>query len=513
MFGATEIVAFAKGMAQHTRVDIRVHSGQPSTDGNTVWLNTDPCLTKLEYEGKCGTSVHEVAHVWFKSVQTCKGWAKQIAQKHGADWAEFAAHECINVALDIFDETRMEKLLPQTARVMRSSNLLAGGRLYTQKAWENMPKWRWALLFGILNARLMKPGERYWLRTCWRRCLTWLRHQTRRMGFEEVTRTCVKCKEAGKVSCVLRKSRQWARVRAQAERLFELILPHVQPSDDQTMSTTKGVTGEPGTDPAKDVREEAIQHEHDIADQNGTGQNGNGRHAGKGQETTDGSKFDPAFYGQARQTLTKAVEVLMETQESMRLCRRDLTGDRLGRRWINVFTDQKVFENPDRHEAQELSLALLLDRSSSMCGIMGEAAACCKALGDVVEQGGGRVDCWLFSHVSEHRPLQKLSEGVLASGGTQGGDSVKAATKWLTGERSGRKMIIAITDGEWFDLNVAQYQVRRAGALGIEFVIIGLGMHYPTLQASWPGVPCVCCQADAGQLTETLIRTVGAVTV
>lgn len=510
MFGATEIVAFAKGMAQHTRVDIRVHSGQPSTDGNTVWLNTDPCLTKLEYEGKCGTSVHEIAHVWFDSVDVCKGWAKQIALKHNADWAKFAAHECINVALDIFDETRMEKLLPQTARVMRSSNLLAGGMMYQRKAWEKMPKWRWALLFGILNARLMKPGERYWLRTCWRRAMTWLRHQTRRMGFEEVTRTCVKCKESRVPSCVLRNKRQWTTIRARAERLFELILPHVQPGDGQTLSTTKGVTGEPGTDVAKDIRDGAIQHEHDVADQNGTGQQGGN---GKGQYTTDTGEFDHAFYGHARQTLTKAVEVLMETQESMRLCRRDLTGDRLGRRWINVFTDQKVFENPDRHEAQELSLALLLDRSSSMHVIMGEAAACCKALGDVVEQGGGTVDCWLFSHVSEHRPLQKLSEGVKADGGTRGGDSVEAATKWLTGQRTGRKMIIAITDGEWFDLNEACHRVRRAGALGIEFVIIGLEMDPAALQRDWLGVPCVCCGADAGQLTETLIRTVGAVTV
>jgi hypothetical protein len=503
MIGRREVLSYARGVAQMTGVDIHLHDGPPRTDGKRVWLDGSPCESERHFEGRCGTGNHEIAHVFFETPQNMKGWAQKVAKKHDAEWATFAAFECLNVVMDIADETRMERVFPQMARAFRTQNLLAMAAIRDLKGDKVPPPWRRALLSGIVVARARKfTREDEWVAGFHPdTLLDHFKNPTGADGFAEVlvlTKRCVQSEKPIPVENKLRSRAMLTTLKKRAERLFEIVLPHIK--KEQGPGPGQGPGGKPGdkpgdSDPMRKHREKGVKEESDRV------------LAGTSKaDCYNGVRMDANMYAQATVHLAHAVDVLMETERSNKVDRRGEEGQSLSRRWTSVFTDGKVFLNPQQGHGYELNLALALDKSGSMHHVMPKALGVCKALMDVMDGNGANVKCWTFgSHTEEMYP-EGLEGPMNLEGSTIGYDAIEGATEWLSRQETGRRMLLVITDGVWGYRSHAKRALAEAFAQGIELLFIGLRHTQQRLDVMWPGVPSIACGNDADELTELLIR-------
>lgn len=175
--GAHEIINHGEGFCSFLPSEPRPEwrEGAPATDGVVVYCNCATCSSPGEYTARCGDNVHELAHYEFKTVQwsqkKVKGRtvAQRMADGIGRPKLEWLAHECINVCVDIADETRIEMLMPGVGGQLRIGNLLASRRLNQMVAPEygmkkmdkktgqfedGLPFWRACLLCLIGHYRL-----------------------------------------------------------------------------------------------------------------------------------------------------------------------------------------------------------------------------------------------------------------------------------------------------------------------------------------------------------------------
>lgn len=537
MYGPTEVNAFARGLAHLTGVTIKLRSGQPHTDGSTVWLDSRTTYSRGEFDAQCGVGCHEVSHVYFGTVQTAVPWSKSIADSRGVPDKHWLAHECANVVLDIQDETRFEHVMPAAKSLFRIFYLHSSGVLYDDLRHYHppshtvngvskplLPVWRAALLSALLTTRLGTARNDTWssdmcpLRLRMLRCV--VRYRCRREfgndGLKEVFTLLLSCREKQPRSHrgnFGRLATSWKAIRRRVEKLFDLVLPYVQDSDKQPQPQpdADGQTVVDANDPMGEVRKgRSVQGDGRPS---GVPQPGGtpppGAPAGNSSDSSSRTvEFDVPFYRRACHGLAKSAAELMETHDSMRMTRRDITGHKLGRRWTSLFTDGAVYLNPEVGTAEELSLALLVDKSSSTRRVSGRIFAAAKALAVTMHDLGANVDCWLFGASCEHRRWHDLDSRVSLEGDTLGETSVIAANRWLMTHPSGRKLCVVLTDGSLGDGDSSQAQMRSGASLGIEYVLIGLGIPLDKLRYGWmSGLPSVVCD-DPSQLGEILVRTV-----
>ncbi|WP_413936947.1 hypothetical protein [Nitrospira sp. BLG_1] len=545
MYGEEEIINFAKGMAQRTGVDIRVRKGKPKTDGKTVWLDCEPCKNETEYLIRTGDADHEIAHAWFESWQHLGDKPKTMAALLGDIQMDWLMHECMNVVVDVHDESRMEKLIPGTQAALRTGNLYAGAMVYEKltEAYRNGTPaplgWRDLLMTGLANARLgntssLKTGKT-WLSGFDRRQLQYIKQSQYYDGIpqtvvDKVIAILKSCSEKGAKN-VARRASDWKRICDQAEELFKTIRPFVDQADklpEQPSNAGAKGSGDGGgaegeakssgnkdqqnNDPGKRVR----QKSENAAKGNNVNKDpyDPSTCAGGGvsspMQPQSQNKYRPknGFYNQCLNEMSKTVEVLMETSEAMRLVHYRDSGQTLGKKWVRLFTDQRVFVTKDRADGHELSMALLLDCSGSMSHILGDCSAACAAIGMAAKGFGAEVRSWVFGDYCKEVPIESLRDGVPGQGGTAGSGALKDANRWLDGQASGRKLVVIITDGSWSDSTEARGLVVNGARNGIEYSMIGLG---GVSTHNWPtGIQSVSIKADAKELSRGLLSVVGS---
>lgn len=516
-YGKSEIVAFATGMAQHTGVTVDWRDGLPRTDGKTVWIDCSPCNGEGEYLLRTGHADHEIAHVWFESVDKTQGWAAEIAKAHNADQYAWAAHECLNVTLDIHDETRMVCLLPNVAPAFNAGNAGAARRLYNSSG--NQPLWRLRLLAGILRARLNDRYTRRLVRDYFgRRCS---------IAGNPVLQACMDSRERSAKGSH-RTAAQWARIRAHATTLFVNTLPYLKPEDQLPEPKPMPSAGQPpgvapsqtipGPGPAQSNDAAGRLRETGVAEQKGLyspdpfddqpyGQSGGASGGSCGAHSTTAT--DMVFHQRCNSVLGSVMDEIMQTEDSMRMNHYRSTGASLGRRWSNLLTTGNVFVTKDRAVNQELNLALLLDRSGSMSGRIAMCAAACASLAQCAESAGADVNVWMFSASTVRIPWPTLLAGVEIEGPTRGAEALEQSVHWLLSKPTGRKLCVCVTDGEWGDRGCAVDAMLRGARCGVEFVWIGLGMTHGAISDGWPpGLRTACCQDDPAQLADQLRKAV-----
>ncbi len=558
-----EIINHITGFSKAVGINVKVHEGSPRTDGDQIWMDCRPCNTRREFQGRCGIVSHEAAHVLFDTPKQCRDWAKRIIRDTGADeWLKFAAHECCNVIVDIADETRMEKFMPPCMDDMQIGNELAatsiaefyrsymgpctrGKHIKTRSIREAcQPPWRWAMLLAIIYHRLIgKKGlwahseHGIWLACLrnWKRGIPTFQKGTTPMAsptagdLTQVHIICGKAKTRVKTlaACGARKPREWTKLYGLSRDLFEIIKDHIQPSDKppdegkpgQEGSEGKGGAG--GSDVGKRAREQGQENQVKKGEGKGPGKPGpqvGGQYGGQAsnQNTSvwvDPRIFDQAAYSSAKTAMRKRAETLMET-ETQQVCRQADEGEELNSDWTQLWGEGQVFNRMDLKEDSKLSLAMLLDISGSMSKVIGKTQAVCKAFAEALAESGADVRCWTFGHHTKEVDYRRLHEKIILEGDTRGALAVSHASKWLEGVPSGRKIVMILTDGTWFDSSVTHGTMLRGGSHGIEYVLIGMkGYDRESLKYGFiGGIRAVTTESPAA-LVEHLIRDMGRVKV
>ena len=208
------------------------------------------------------------------------------------------------------------------------------------------------------------------------------------------------------------------------------------------------------------------------------------------------SAFTPAkIRASIRRTLTAPARVTTSRREiTGRLDRRALVGAKLGR--TDVMVQRRLYP------ARDCTVALYLDCSGSM-GDVREAkkrgtyrwtkntvyrwdkvATAAFWIALAVQQSGARLHVAHWS--SFVRPVlspgQRLTPAHLENfrdrrwigGGTEGALAVHDATLRLSAERTARRVLIVMTDGESNDTDALPYIIADAERAGIEVHVIGL---------------------------------------
>lgn len=540
MIGKDEIIAHCTGFAHAVGITVKIHEGPSSTDGKEIWMDCRPCASRREFQGRCGTVSHEAAHVIFETPTTVKTWAAEIIKQTGApDWQRFAAHECINVIVDVADETRMEKRMPSTADDMQIGNELAGGFIVARyRTWEgaagmgidpdtrktlppSQPWWRWSMLLGILYTRLIGKRGLYShsdgtiypaiLRN-WKKGVHHAHHP-----LHEVIELCAKARTTGK-GVGPRRQREWNKLKTLSLKMFDIIRPYLKESDEP--KPTKPGEGEPqpkgrggagGSDPGKDARDKGQEAEA----KKGKAASGEyGAKSGRSNTTFEArGKFDEEAYSEAKQGMQMRAEHLMEA-ETQQVCRATDEGDELNGNWAELWGDGACFNRMDLKPDTKLSLALLLDISGSMGRVIGKTQAVCKAYAEVLSGCGADVRVWKFGRGCQQVRWQDLHHTIELHGCTRGADAVQVSSEWLGGVRDGRKIVLILTDGSWSDSIQTHSMMIRGGSLGVEYVLVGLqGYSTHSLKRAFIGGIRAIVSESPHALADLLIHEMGMATV
>mgnify|MGYP001582627913 CR=1 FL=1 len=554
--GKSEAVAFARGALQLTGVMVGIdHSAQPCTDQKTISINCDPCGV-TEYHVRTGVTWHEIAHNVFRSVENCTGWGKAIATQAGIPWAESAAHCCVNVALDLFDETSFERLYPSTKRSLELSNVY-GLLSRIQNATlieQSEPGWKTALCGGILGTRVTTKSvntkgqrvARYNLLSYMRQC-----GLDKWGNFPTLLAICKRCKFSGaNASNQHRTPAQWARIRALATDLFDAIKPALSPNNTPPCPPPEPDKGQPdgstgqqddgqgqgqGNDVGAAMRNKLVgkgqpkgqpqqgqgsndgDSQSDSSGQSDSQSDGQSNGQGTGSTPNNGcGDYVPLhldLYGACCRTLSRAFDRIAETDEAMRGTRYLDRGATLGKQWVNALTNGRVFAERDKGRDRSLSVALLLDRSSSMSPNIGEVGAACAAIAKSAMGIGANLRCWAFGSSTDEIDPATLRQGVALQGATLGDPALKAGLNWLATERNGRKVCLILTDGAWSygfsnDGPSRKQMIVQATKRGVEIVVVGIAMQSrETLLRDWPiGTRGFACRAEARELSIALLR-------
>lgn len=544
-----EIINHITGFSKAVGINVKVHEGAPRTDGEQIWMDCRPCNTRREFQGRCGIVSHEAAHVLFETPKQCSMWALLILEETSSpSWLKFAAHECCNVIVDIADETRMEKFMPSCSDDIQISNELAA--TVVAKSYKSymgpciagrsgngppckpcQPPWRWAMILGILYHRLIGKKALYvhsergiWpamLRN-WKRGIPTFQKGPTPMAsptagdLTQVHVICGKAKMRTKFTTRARKPREWTKLYELSRDLFEIIKDHVQ-RNDCPQPQEDGESGAGGSDLGMRLRKQG-QEEQVKKGGGGKGTQVGGRYGGKpgGQNTSvqlNPRVFDQATYHSAKTAMRKRAETLMET-ETQQVCHPSDEGEELNSDWSQLWGEGRVFNSMDLKDDSKLSLAMLLDISGSMSGVIGKTQAVCKAFAEALAESGAEVRCWTFGLTAKEVDYRRLQEAIVLVGATRGALAVSCSTRWLEGVSSGRKIVMILTDGCWGDSCNTHGVMLRGGSHGIEYILIGMkGFSCESLKRGFiGGIRAISTESPAA-LVEHLIREMGRVKV
>jgi hypothetical protein len=416
------------GLALASKLGVRVEftTGQPRTDGSTVYLPaiTAP-LDSDEFAALCGIAIHEAAHVYFRSVPQHVRYASGSSLRAA----------CFNAVLDVADETRICHFVPNAKRLLYISNKEAEARIIANDSLNNGdPVWA-ILAAGILFVRLGACD-------LYKRS----RRHPHHGAMLKAYRILKRCQNNRKMKRPHRTRPQWAKIRAAADELVQLLQ---QFGDGSGSPDAFGPAGsdagaaaagrcQPGPNDQMAGHNDGFGY---LEDGDGSG-GGAGSAAGSGG---NGRPMDAGIYAMLRPALTGPVERLARHDDADGFSDGWASGPRVGRNIEMAMIDGRCFVRRNE-EGEQLHIAVLLDASGSMAHRMPKVAAVAQAFADAVKGVAASVALATFSSRTQEEP-HFHDTSRFEYGGTATDIGLAWAERALSG-KSGRRVCIVITDGE-----------------------------------------------------------------
>lgn len=484
---------FGRAIGHKLGVTVDFAAGKACTNGTTIWLPpiTKP-LQQHEFESMCGTVIHEAAHVYFDSVPRHKSFIGS-----GPDQKLRAV--CFNAVIDVADETRIERVIPNAKHLLLRGNEEAVWDIHKNNAFDLAngadPAWV-ALVQGILRVRL---GNEKALRI--RGCKIWLKRFALRNPnaklYDAIVTILKRCRNGrgfgSDTAC--RRSRDWSNLRQHAEDLVTLL--KAAGMDGSGAPDTFGqAAGRPSATPGTNMigagavmadaqsGEDIAKHDPAAAPKApATPSSGKGAGSGNTPDMHDPFYFNDALYNELKPSLTGPIERLARVDEADGFTGGYLSGGRLGRNIESAMIDGRVFERAVS-EGEKLHVTVLLDSSGSMGSVMGASAAIAQAFADAVRPIATSVNLGAFSHfftaMSDYRDTTKLP-----AGGTRMGDAIRWSNNTLSGE-AGRKVCVVITDGATGQPTECAALANEAADAGIRIIAIAFQTSGSSIAGSLP---------------------------
>lgn len=159
------------------------------------------------------------------------------------------------------------------------------------------------------------------------------------------------------------------------------------------------------------------------------------------------------------------------------------------RSWINAprmrrFSALRAWL-PEQIDEADMEVVLLLDRSSSMSGIIDYASQVFWMLGSAAQEAEAKVTMIGFADRGKEEVLlgrnTVLSRSKYQSYSTYGGTNIHhalvKARKVLAASPLPNKLLLTVTDGGWSDLGMAVKEMRKINADNVTSVLFLCGMH------------------------------------
>lgn len=159
------------------------------------------------------------------------------------------------------------------------------------------------------------------------------------------------------------------------------------------------------------------------------------------------------------------------------------------RSWLNAMPSQRAHSFrawlPDELDEAGIEVVGLIDRSSSMSGVLDHASQVTWALASAIQQAEGKVTLIGFSDPGKEEVLlgrdSRLDGYRYTSYGSYGGTTVSKALSMarqvLAASPMPNRVMYVVTDGGWSDTADALQEIRRMNADGVETVNVLLGAH------------------------------------
>jgi hypothetical protein len=432
---------FGRALECKLNVEIDYTTGQPRTDGRTVYLPaiTAP-LDRAEFGALCGVAIHEAAHVYFGTCRQMEWYVRS----GGVKGEEALRQACFNAVVDVADETRIEGVVYSAKSLLYASNRSADEKIAQGDGLtKGDPVWA-ILAAGILFARIGQ-GQVY-------RAAKTHRHRSEMLKAYKILRGCKA--RRGKTPKPRRTNEQWRRLRSAADSLVDLVRQYGDASG------APAAFGPAGTEPAgmgvgntvpgpqdqmadsDDGR--AIAWAQDPADASSCGPSPAAL-AAAGKRRQEQMAWDTALYTALRPSLAGPVERLARADEADGFSSGHLSGPRIGRSIERALTDGRCFDRRNA-EGEKLHVSVLLDTSGSMIDQIGKVAAIAQAFADAVRPVAASIALGTYSDTAG-----AVHDFRDTTGFCYEGTATDAALGWagraLAG-KTGRRVCVIITDGD-----------------------------------------------------------------
>jgi len=485
----TALEGFGAVVAAELGVSVSFATGQPATDGKTVYLPPiKSALTQSEFDSICGTAIHEVAHVYYQTVPFHQRFSA-VSRLHAA---------ASNFIMDVADETRIEERLPKAAKLIRLGNVEADERFAQTVGKMNA-------VDAILGAAfaMARLGQCKTYKAVWKKHPHW-----REMGKAYLILRSV-AHRRGASAGPKRSKAQWDRYAKAIDDLVKLLAPFGQPDQaDKTFGMMGAVVPNSGAEqpgvgdaiadgqqgagvllgnvqPGQSVAEQASGDAVTVAVP-GVGP-GNGLGAGAGDGTGPRQQDAPCrmnkgLYTQLRPCLVGAVERIARHDESDGLGSGFYSGPKIGAGIERALIDGGCFVRRNA-EGEKLHAAIMLDNSGSMKFTIDDVSAVGQAFADAVKGVAASVSLATFTgYVQTEQDFRNVSAG----GGTMTGKALEWAEEQLT-PCNGRRVCVILTDGDTADFDVAVKACESMRSKGIAVIGIAYTIPGDSIRKSMPG--------------------------
>lgn len=530
---------FTHGLAAVTgnQVQVVVRGTQALTNGRTVFLPDQGYWAAADFDVLCGVACHEVAHVWFKSIDHLKS----VLAQHPPDACDLVRN-CYNAVIDVADETRFEFGMPAAEKlfkVLREQTLQAAmdaGRVAPRPP-AVADSYRQLLVVAIWLAR-SEPRSRI-RRVFW----GW---RSRMPGLREACRILNRARErqAGAAFEAQRTARQWQRIGKLVGELVDLVRklfpttmpqqppgpspgivpPHAggsqldgDPMGEWYQRVVAAAVGRAGCTPRADADADPVADRPDSAfdddddddfdDEDESGESV----AGSGlldDEDEDDVEFDEESYRQLAPSF-RGLARLLAGGPSIAYEEGFSSGCRLSRPH-RALIDGKCFRRRTFEEAAEAAVALAIDHSFSMEHLLGEFLPVAAAMADALDAlPDVEVAVWRFgSDVERLARIDDLRRGRLM-GATATHLALRQAAAWLAGRTASRRVAVLFTDGSPDDAAATRREALRLRALGARLLVGSIGSGLSNCHESLPGaVAFHVAVADAASSLQVAMKRI-----
>lgn len=507
-FGVTTIRMFAHGVAGLTDNDVIVdiRGTRAYTDGRTVVLPAYEIRDETDFHALCGIACHEIAHVWFRSLDQLARLLQQYPPE-----AAGRVQRALNAVLDIADETRFERAMPRarylfaTSREQILREALARGSFF-----RNPP--------SIVPEEQLLAAAFLWTRSPARSPIrqhlkSWLR---RASGLREIAKILGHAREQQRASArfsPIRSDCQWQRLMALARRLIEL-LDRLFPgqlgneSNGQTATVKSGAQGkETAPRNATEISDvlapwfqtviewatrRALANKNSCAipvsvDRRLTAnQGGDGSIVGGSVGSYAGIGFRQNYYDQVWPAFKRLAQNL-STGPSLSHQDGFLNGGRLSRPH-RAEIDGKCFRRSFWDEDSDAAVAIIFDQSYSMALRLGVFLPVGVALADALQAVPNvKVAIWRYGSSVERVPHSSDLRLGTVMGGTATHLAIHEAAAWLAPNPVRNKSVVLFTDGSPDNVTETTNEVVRLRRLGVAFLIGAIGLSELQCSRSMPG--------------------------